>query len=216
MELDDFDQRLLDAVQEDNRRTGEELAGLVGLSPAACLRRLQRLRASGVIAREVAILDPKLAGDRLTMVVLATMHRERPDVFDRFAREMREAPEVTQCYLMTGAVDFVLVVSVPDSGLRGLRAAPPTGRQCAPVRVDGGDGADEVRHRHAAGAAAVRGGAFGAPQPPKRAFKAAHQLPAVFQAHLPPGEGLLGQSRLPEALHGSLARERPRIPPDRW
>jgi Lrp/AsnC family leucine-responsive transcriptional regulator len=114
MELDDFDRRLLDAVQENNRRTGKELAGRVGLSPAACLRRLQRLRAGGVIAREVAILDPKLAGARLMLIVLVTMDRERPDVFDRFAREMRGAPEVTQCYLVTGAVDFVLTVTVLD------------------------------------------------------------------------------------------------------
>ena len=114
MELDDFDRRLLEAVQEDNRRTGDQLAALVGLSLAACLRRLQRLRASGVIAREVAILDPKLAGARLTLIVLVTMDRERPEVFDRFAREMRGAPEVTQCYLVTGAVDFVLMVTVLD------------------------------------------------------------------------------------------------------
>jgi DNA-binding Lrp family transcriptional regulator len=44
VELDDFDRRLLDALQADNRRTGEELADIVGLSPAACLRRAQRLR----------------------------------------------------------------------------------------------------------------------------------------------------------------------------
>ena len=90
MELDDFDRRLLAAVQEDSRRTGEALAALVGLSPAACLRRLQRLRTEGVI------------------------ERERPDLIDDFARTMRRAPEVTQCYYVTGAVDFVLMVSVPD------------------------------------------------------------------------------------------------------
>jgi Lrp/AsnC family transcriptional regulator, leucine-responsive regulatory protein len=101
MELDDFDRRLLDAVQEDNRRTGEELAALVGLSPAACLRRLQRLRAGGAIEREVAILNPKVAGPRLNMVVLVTLEREGPDQLDRFAREMRSAPEVTQCYYVT-------------------------------------------------------------------------------------------------------------------
>jgi Lrp/AsnC family transcriptional regulator, leucine-responsive regulatory protein len=114
MELDDFDRRLLDAVQEDNRRTGEELAALVGLSPAACLRRLQRLRAGGAIEREVAILNPKVAGPRLSMVVLVTLEREGPDQLDRFAREMRAAPEVTQCYYVTGAVDFVLMVGVAD------------------------------------------------------------------------------------------------------
>lgn len=114
MELDDFDRRLLAAVQEDSRRTGEALAALVGLSPAACLRRLQRLRTEGVIEREVALVDPRFTGSPLTLVVNVTLERERPDLIDDFARTMRRAPEVTQCYYVTGAVDFVLMVSVPD------------------------------------------------------------------------------------------------------
>ncbi len=114
MELDAFDRRLLEAVQEDSRRTGEELAELVGLSPAACLRRLQRLRANGAIQREVAILDPKLAGTGLTLVVLVTLERERPDQIDQFVRAMRAEAAVSQCYYVTGAVDFVLVVKVAD------------------------------------------------------------------------------------------------------
>jgi Lrp/AsnC family leucine-responsive transcriptional regulator len=114
MELDDFDRRLLDAVQEDSRRTGEALAALVGLSPAACLRRLQRLRAAGVIEREVAIVDPRYAGARLTLIVNVTLQRERRDLIDDFVRTMRRAPEVSQCYYVTGAVDFVLVVMVAD------------------------------------------------------------------------------------------------------
>src|SRR6188768_2120179 len=98
MELDDFDRRLLDAVQEDSRRTGEALAAMVGLSPAACLRRLQRLRAAGVIEREVAIVDPRFTPTRLGLIVNVTLERERPDLIDDFARSMRQAPEVSQCY----------------------------------------------------------------------------------------------------------------------
>ncbi|MGD9509552.1 MAG: Lrp/AsnC family transcriptional regulator [Geminicoccaceae bacterium] len=114
MELDDFDRRLLDAVQEDSRRTGEVLAALVGLSPAACLRRLQRLRAAGVIEREVAIVAPRFAGPRVSLIVNVTLERERGDLIDDFARTMRKAPEVSQCYYVTGTVDFVLVLTVAD------------------------------------------------------------------------------------------------------
>jgi Lrp/AsnC family leucine-responsive transcriptional regulator len=114
MELDDFDRRLPDAVQEDSRRTGEALAAMVGLSPAACLRRLQRLRAAGVIEREVAIVDPRFTPARLGLIVNVTLERERPDLVDDFARSMRRAPEVSQCYYVTGAVDYVLLVSVAD------------------------------------------------------------------------------------------------------
>jgi Lrp/AsnC family transcriptional regulator, leucine-responsive regulatory protein len=114
VELDDFDRRLLDALQQDSRRTGEQLAVLVGLSPAACLRRAQRLRETGVIEREIAIVAPEAVGRRMTMVVQVTLEREKPATSDEFQRQMRRAPEVTQCYNVTGAIDFVLIVSVAD------------------------------------------------------------------------------------------------------
>jgi Lrp/AsnC family leucine-responsive transcriptional regulator len=114
VELDEFDRRLLDALQQDSRRTGEQLAALVGLSPAACLRRAQRLRETGVIEREIAIVAPEAVGRRMTMVVQVTLERENPATSDEFQRQMRRAPEVTQCYNVTGAIDFVLIVSVAD------------------------------------------------------------------------------------------------------
>jgi Lrp/AsnC family transcriptional regulator, leucine-responsive regulatory protein len=114
VELDDFDRRLLDALQQDSRRTGEQLAALVGLSPAACLRRAQRLRETGVIEREIAIVAPEAVGRRMTMVVQVTLEREKPATSDEFQHQMRRAPEVTQCYNVTGAIDFVLIVSVAD------------------------------------------------------------------------------------------------------
>jgi Lrp/AsnC family leucine-responsive transcriptional regulator len=114
VELDQFDRRLLDALQQDNRRTGEQLAPIVGLSPAACLRRVQRLRDEGIIERDVAILAPQAVGRKLTLVVLVTLERERPDVVDAFKRAMQRAPEVMQCYYVTGAADFVLVLTADD------------------------------------------------------------------------------------------------------
>jgi len=114
VELDDFDRRLLDALQQDSRRTGEQLAALVGLSPAACLRRAQRLRETGVIEREIAIVAPEAVGRHMTMIVQVTLEREKPATSDEFQRQMRQAPEVTQCYNVTGAIDFVLIVSIAD------------------------------------------------------------------------------------------------------
>src|SRR3954464_15713664 len=60
--LDEIDLRILEELQRDSSRTNVVLARLVGLSPPACLRRVRRLRASGAIRREVAVLDPKIAG----------------------------------------------------------------------------------------------------------------------------------------------------------
>ena len=114
MELDDFDRRLLDALQQDSRRTGEQLAAVVGLSPAACLRRAQKLRETGVIEREIAILSPKAIGRRLMMVLTVTLEGEQQNVFEDFERQVRRAPEVTACYHVTGATDYVLVIATAD------------------------------------------------------------------------------------------------------
>ena len=114
MELDDFDRRLLDALQQDSRRTGEQLAELVGLSPAACLRRAQRLREAGIIEREVAILAPGAVGRPVSIVLLVTLERDHLDAVDGFHRAMLRADEVLQCYKITGAFDLALVLAVPD------------------------------------------------------------------------------------------------------
>jgi Lrp/AsnC family transcriptional regulator, leucine-responsive regulatory protein len=114
VELDEFDRRLLDALQENNRLTGEELAAIAGLSAAACLRRVQRLRDEGVIERDVSLLAPAAIGKRVIVVVLVTLDRERPDLIDEFKRSMRDAPEVMQCHYVTGPADFVLIVAATD------------------------------------------------------------------------------------------------------
>lgn len=115
MDLDDFDRRLLEALQRDNRQTGERLAEIAGLSPAACLRRVQRLRDARVIARDVSLLTPEAVGRRLTVIVLVTLERDssgRLNVSDRFASRMQQVPEVLQCYSVTGPADFVVIVNV--------------------------------------------------------------------------------------------------------
>ena len=113
-ELDSFDYRLLALLQENSRQTGKELAEKVGLSAAACLRRVQRLRESGVIEREVAIVSPRHFGRHVMMFVLVTIERDRPDRGRIFMMRMREQPEVTQCYYVTGDADVVLTVVTAD------------------------------------------------------------------------------------------------------
>lgn len=114
VQLDAFDRRILALLRDDSRRTGAELADLVGLSAAACLRRVQRLRNSGVIEREVAILAPQYREYRTTTFVLLTIERDRPDRDRQFADRMRSLPEVTQCFHVTGSADYILAVATPD------------------------------------------------------------------------------------------------------
>lgn len=112
--MDGFDARLLRFLQHDNRLTAEELSDKVGLSPSACQRRLNKLRRTGVIEREIAVVSPEAVGRQLTMVVEVTLERERPDIMDEFKRSMIATPEVMQCYYVTGDVDFILIVTARD------------------------------------------------------------------------------------------------------
>lgn len=113
-EPDRLDLRILDALQNDSRISNLALAEQVGLSPSACLKRVQRLHHQGLIERQVALLAPQKLGIALHMVVEVTMERDRKDLYQRFLRRALAAPEVKQCYQVTGEVDFVLIVDVPD------------------------------------------------------------------------------------------------------
>ena len=99
-------------MQTDTRRTARELSEAVGLSPSACMRRLNRLRETGIIEAEIAVVSPAAVGHRLTMVVEVSLERERPDIMSDFKKAMRMTPEVIQCYYVTGEVDFILIVTV--------------------------------------------------------------------------------------------------------
>jgi len=113
-QLDEFDIKILDALQDNNQRTSEELANLVHLSPASCLRRARRLRETKVIVADVSIVAPEVIGPRMTMIVLVSFEREQHDLIDSFKASMHADPQVTQCYYVTGAVDFVLFVAARD------------------------------------------------------------------------------------------------------
>jgi Lrp/AsnC family leucine-responsive transcriptional regulator len=112
MKLDDFDAKLLNLLQANNRLTSHELAKEVNLSPASCARRVARLRSEGVIEADVAIVAPDKLGKRLTMVVMVTVEREQPQLLDEFKRSMLSTREVSQCYYVTGDADFILIVNV--------------------------------------------------------------------------------------------------------
>ena len=112
--MDSFDTLILDALQHNNRLTAEALSEKVGLSPDACRKRLAKLRSSDVIEQEVAILNPQSMGRGLIMIVEVTLQNERPAELDRFKDKMKAAPEVMQCYYVTGNADFILILSAKD------------------------------------------------------------------------------------------------------
>ncbi len=113
-DLDRFDLKILDLVQYDNRLTSEVLGERVGLSATAVQRRLKRLRDTGVIEADIAVVSPKAVGQRVQMIVLVSLERERADIIDRFKKSIRATPEVMNGYYVTGDADFLLLVTTPD------------------------------------------------------------------------------------------------------
>lgn len=108
--MDRIDRKILALYQEDTRRIADSIGTEVGLSAAAVQRRLKRLRADRVIAAEVALLDNKAIGVPITCIVTLSA-AGAPSQLDRFKRQMRDQPQVQQCYHVTGSTDFILVVT---------------------------------------------------------------------------------------------------------
>ena len=116
--LDTLDLALLGQLQTDASLSNLELAGRVHASPPTCLRRVKRLRESGLIERQIALLDPqRLAahlGHGLTAIVEITLDRQDQQALEGF--EQRVAPDaaVQQCYRVSPGPDFILVVHAAD------------------------------------------------------------------------------------------------------
>lgn len=112
MLLDRTDRRLLALLQQDAGQTNLRLAERVGLSPPACLKRVRRLEAAGVIRKRVALVDPDKVGPLIHIVVEVTAERDRKDLYEQFVARARTHPALKQCYQVTGEVDFVMILVV--------------------------------------------------------------------------------------------------------
>ena len=118
IQLDATDLRLLDALQQDASPTNQQLAASVHISPPTCLRRVQRLRAAGLIEREVALLAPdrlaQLIGHGLQAIVEISLDRQHAEALDAFEARVIADAAVQQCYRVSPGPDFVLIVAVRD------------------------------------------------------------------------------------------------------
>ncbi|GGO35318.1 Lrp/AsnC family transcriptional regulator [Deinococcus humi] len=112
--LDAIDKQILTILQRDARLPNTELADEIGLTPAPTLRRVRRLEEDGIIQRYVALLDHKKVGRDLLVLVRVTLDKQTRQGFNDFAAQMQDRPEVLECYLCLGDIDYLLKVSVPD------------------------------------------------------------------------------------------------------
>lgn len=113
-ELDSFDLALLARVQRDARASAEDLGAAVGLSGSAVLRRLKRLRDTGVIVREVAVVATDRVGSNLRIIAAVELERERADQLGPLVDLLQERPEIQQAYYISGDADLLLIVIVPE------------------------------------------------------------------------------------------------------
>ncbi|WCT80163.1 Lrp/AsnC family transcriptional regulator [Novosphingobium humi] len=107
--MDGIDRAILRILRQDARKPNSEIAQTVGLSPSACLRRIRLMESNGVIAGYTIITGGEGDGEQaVDVVVQVTLDRQSEDYLMRFEAAVRQCPEVRECFLMTGDVDYWL------------------------------------------------------------------------------------------------------------
>lgn len=114
MKLSTADRRLLDALQQDATRSQSELAEIAGMSRTSCWRRIRDFEESGLIERQVALLDPHEAGFQIQVLLAVGMTEHTDENRHDFERHVALLPEVTECFSVSGERDYVLHVLVHD------------------------------------------------------------------------------------------------------
>ena len=112
--IDAIDERILQALTRDARMPNTELAARVGLSPSACLRRVQTLERSGIITGYRAVLDRAVMGTGFVAYVTVGLSSHTKRAQQAFERAMAAAPEVRECHNITGGVEYLLLVEAAD------------------------------------------------------------------------------------------------------
>ena len=112
--MDEIDRHLLEILQADTSLSVAEMAERVGLSPTPCWKRIQKLEATGVIRRRVAVLDPHRIGMGLSVFIAIEAGDHTPEWLQRFSAAVVAMPEVMELCRMAGEVDYMLRVVVAD------------------------------------------------------------------------------------------------------
>lgn len=114
VKLDSKDRQILEELQKNAELQISELAAKVNLSTTPCWRRIQRLKEEGVITRQVALLDPHKIRVGVTVFVSVRTRHHSQDWFETFRATVESIPEVVEFYRMSGDIDYLLRVVVPD------------------------------------------------------------------------------------------------------
>lgn len=112
--LDEMDVKILKLLQQDCTRPVAEIGKEVGLSTTPCWRRMQKLEEAGVIQRRVAVLDPAKVNAGVTVFVSIKTDQHSLGWLEKFHNAVVDFPEVVEFYRMSGDIDYLLRVVVPD------------------------------------------------------------------------------------------------------
>ena len=114
MSLDRIDRQILSLLQADGRMTNVELAERVGLTAPPCLRRVRALEESGAIRGYHAALDPLSLGYGITVFALVSLKSQAESDLAAFERHVADIPEVRECHMLNGEIDFILKIVASD------------------------------------------------------------------------------------------------------
>jgi len=114
IQLDDLDRRILEQLQADSSITNFELARRVHASAPTCLRRVRRLHETGVIEKQVAIVNPEKLGNTLTAIIEVTLDVQTAENLHTFETRVAAEPAILQCYRVSQGPDFILMAQVAD------------------------------------------------------------------------------------------------------
>jgi Lrp/AsnC family transcriptional regulator len=112
--MDSFDKHILSILQKDCTQSTSDVAEQVGLSTTPCWRRIQAMEKSGIITKRVALADPEKLNVGLSIFVMIKTNQHNPKWLDAFAKIAMAFPEIVEAYRMSGEVDYLLRVVVPD------------------------------------------------------------------------------------------------------
>ncbi len=115
IKLDKIDHAILDTLQKRGKLSNVELSDIVGLSESACLRRVKSLHEKKVVTHYAAHLDAKAIGLPGTVFVRVSLEKQQEERLNTFEEAVKDVPEVMECYLMGGDVDYMIRVVVKDA-----------------------------------------------------------------------------------------------------
>ncbi|MCB1415685.1 MAG: Lrp/AsnC family transcriptional regulator [Phyllobacteriaceae bacterium] len=112
--LDEFDLKILQALQRDATLTADALAEQVNLSRNACWRRVKRLEETGYLRGRVALVDPAKVGLGLLVIILIRTSQHDREWLAAFRSAIQSMPQITAAFRMSGDLDYVLHARVAD------------------------------------------------------------------------------------------------------